>query len=189
MGKLLVVFPGVGYHCDKPLLYYGRKLAAEQGYEECRSLSYAAPVDKIRGNREKMEKTFESLYAQTVEQLQDVDWNEYDDILFISKSIGTIIATAYAKENKIKNVRQVLYTPLEDTFKVMDPEFGSDAVAFIGTADPWSHVPKVIEMAGEHGVPIHVYENVNHSLEGSDTIANLEIMRDVMAKTKEFFEV
>jgi phosphoglycolate phosphatase len=187
VGKLLVVFPGVGYHCDKPLLYYGRKAAAEFGYEECRSLSYAAPVDKIRGNREKMEKTFESLYAQTIEQLQDVNWDEYDDILFISKSIGTIIATAYAKKNKIKNVRQVLYTPLEDTFKVMSLEFGSDAVAFIGTADPWSHVPKVIEMAGEHGVAMHVYKEVNHSLEGSDTIANLEIMRDVMVKTKEFF--
>ena len=26
-GKLAVIFPGVGYHADKPLLYYGRKLA------------------------------------------------------------------------------------------------------------------------------------------------------------------
>ena len=26
-GKLAVVFPGVGYHADKPLLYYSRKLA------------------------------------------------------------------------------------------------------------------------------------------------------------------
>ena len=32
-GKLAVVFPGVGYHADKPLLYYSRKLAAQYGYE------------------------------------------------------------------------------------------------------------------------------------------------------------
>ena len=26
MKKLVVLFPGIGYHCDKPLLYYGLKL-------------------------------------------------------------------------------------------------------------------------------------------------------------------
>ena len=25
--KLVVCFPGIGYHCDKPLLYYSRRLA------------------------------------------------------------------------------------------------------------------------------------------------------------------
>lgn len=29
--KLVVCFPGIGYHCDKPLLYYSRKLAACAG--------------------------------------------------------------------------------------------------------------------------------------------------------------
>ena len=24
--KLAVIFPGIGYHTDKPLLYYGKKL-------------------------------------------------------------------------------------------------------------------------------------------------------------------
>ena len=32
MKKLAVIFPGVGYHTDKPLLYYSKKLAAESGY-------------------------------------------------------------------------------------------------------------------------------------------------------------
>ena len=28
MGKrLAVIFPGIGYHCDKPILYYSRKLS------------------------------------------------------------------------------------------------------------------------------------------------------------------
>ena len=31
--KLVVCFPGIGYHCDKPLLYYSRKLAAAAGYD------------------------------------------------------------------------------------------------------------------------------------------------------------
>ena len=31
--KIAVLFPGIGYHTDKPLLYYSRKLAMERGYE------------------------------------------------------------------------------------------------------------------------------------------------------------
>ena len=41
--KAAVFFPGIGYHCDKPLLYYSRKLAQECGYEETIALSYTYP--------------------------------------------------------------------------------------------------------------------------------------------------
>ena len=34
--KLVVCFPGIGYHCDKPLLYYGRRVAESVGYKERR---------------------------------------------------------------------------------------------------------------------------------------------------------
>ena len=39
--KLAVFFPGIGYHCDKPLLYYAKKLTQQCRYEECISLSYS----------------------------------------------------------------------------------------------------------------------------------------------------
>lgn len=31
--KLAVVFPGIGYHVDKPLLFYSKKIAASHGFE------------------------------------------------------------------------------------------------------------------------------------------------------------
>lgn len=34
MSKLAIYFPGIGYHCDKPLLYYSRSLARELGYQD-----------------------------------------------------------------------------------------------------------------------------------------------------------
>lgn len=46
------IFPGIGYHCDKPLLYYSRKLAQECGYEETIALSYTYDGGNIRGNEE-----------------------------------------------------------------------------------------------------------------------------------------
>ena len=33
MRKIAVIFPGVGYNKDKPLLYYSGKLAVKCGYE------------------------------------------------------------------------------------------------------------------------------------------------------------
>ena len=43
--KLVVCFPGIGYHCDKPLLYYSRKLAACAGYDHTLLLQYTYHKD------------------------------------------------------------------------------------------------------------------------------------------------
>ena len=94
--KIAVFFPGIGYYCDKPLLYYSRKLAQECGYEEIVTLSYTYDGGNIRGNEEKMQQAFEVLYAQAEESLSEIDFSQYDEILFVSKSVGTIIASAYA---------------------------------------------------------------------------------------------
>ena len=52
--KSAVFFPGIGYHCDKPLLYYSRKLAQECGYEETIALSYTYDGGNIRGNEARL---------------------------------------------------------------------------------------------------------------------------------------
>ena len=31
--KIAVIFPGIGYHADKPLLYYSSRVARQYGYE------------------------------------------------------------------------------------------------------------------------------------------------------------
>jgi len=46
--KLAVLFPGIGYHCDKPLLYYAAKLAKSQQYEVL-SVPYSGFPEKVRG--------------------------------------------------------------------------------------------------------------------------------------------
>lgn len=183
MKKLAIFFPGIGYHADKPLLYYSRKLAGEAGYEQI-ALKYDYQAGNIRGNKEKMEAAFHALYAQAEEQLAEVDFTPYAEVLFVSKSVGTIIASAYAQKleeaGMAADIRHILYTPLEETYTFAPKH----AVAFIGTADPWSDVPAVIQMSEAQGVPMHVYENANHSLETEDTLQNLKILQDVVEKTK-----
>lgn len=184
MSKIAVYFPGIGYHCDKPLLYYARETACETGYKNYRALSYPYMDKNIRGNEEKMRETYEALLLKAEEQLSDIVWAEYDDVLFVSKSVGTIIAASYAKKYGIACARHVLYTPLIQTFS-FEP---GDAEAFIGTADPWSNVDEIIRLSGTSRIPLNVYEGCNHSLECGDLLRNLEIIKEVMQKTKDFCE-
>ena len=182
MSKIAVYFPGIGYHCDKPLLYYSRDIAYELGYKDYRNVNYMYKAGNIRGNEEKMKEAYEALFSQTEAELADIVWSAYDDILFISKSIGTIIATSYAKKYGIKNAKHVLYTPLAQTY-----QFAPDrAIAFMGTADPWSDTDEIIRLSSANHIPLTVYEGCNHSLECDDTLKNIENLKDVMQRTMDF---
>ena len=173
--KLVVCFPGIGYHCDKPLLYYSRRLARADR-EILVQYTYQKPG--LRGNPAALRAALDALYAQTEPQLADVQWAEYDEVVFLAKSIGTAVAAAYAQRHGIA-CKQVLYTPLEMTYDFAP----QDALAFLGTADPWSDVPAVTAKAGG---TLYLYPDANHSLETDDVTKNLSISQDVMAKTRQF---
>ncbi len=182
MSKIAVYFPGIGYHCDKPLLYYSRNIACELGYINYRNVSYTYHAKNIRGNEDKMKEAYEALFSQTEAELADIVWSEYNDVLFISKSIGTIIATSYAEKYKLKSTRHILYTPLSQTY-LFAPDH---AIGFIGTADPWSDTDEIIQLSNANHIPMVIYEGCNHSLECADTLKNIENLKDIMQRTMDF---
>ena len=55
MSKIACLFPGIGYTCDKPLLYYSWKLLKGLGWEIL-PVSYSGFPDKVKGNRKKERK-------------------------------------------------------------------------------------------------------------------------------------
>ena len=59
--KLVVCFPGIGYHCDKPLLYYGRRVAGSVGYKEYKNVEYVNRIGNVKGDPVKMQAAFEEL--------------------------------------------------------------------------------------------------------------------------------
>ena len=197
MSKIAVLFPGIGYTCDKPLLYYSAKLAAEKGFEVVR-VPYGNFPSNVKGNAEKMYQSFVSAREQSEEILKDVDWSSYDEIVFFSKSVGTVVALSYASEHGI-DARQVLYTPLKETFKFPVAAAGagegaadaSDAgksrvIAFHGTGDPWAQTEDIIKICEEKGVPLYLTKDANHSLECGKAIKDIKTIRKVMRTVKEF---
>ncbi len=179
--KITVIFPGIGYHKDKPLLYYAAKLAMQQGYEVI-SIEYRDMPQKIRGNAEMMRTAAELAIAQSREVLQTIPIHADTELLFIGKSIGTI-ATAQLATELNTPIRQIWYTPLEATFSIGSE---SPCIAFIGEDDPWSDVENVKTAAETQHIPLHTYPDCNHSLECGDVMRNLAVLQDVMGKTAAF---
>lgn len=150
--KIAVLFPGIGYHCDKPLLYYSGKLAVQYQYELIK-LHYTNLSQSIP-------EAFADACAQTEQYLENIDWNQYEEILFISKSIGTAVAAAYAQKHNI-HCRNIYYTPLEQTFDFA-PQFG---LVFHGTCDSWAETVVIESKCEEPRLPLYIIEKTNHSLE------------------------
>lgn len=186
MKRIAVFFPGIGYTVDKPLIYYSRRMASALGYET-RLLPYNGFPDKVKGDRSKMEKSFEIALSQSQSMLADLDFCGYEEIIFIGKSVGTIVAAAIASQNKEKEkIRFVLYTPLEDTFSF---PLG-DAVVFTGTGDPWvgKEHSRIPELCQERGLSCYVYPKANHSLETGNIQTDLENMKQIMQQTEKFMK-
>ena len=195
MSNLVVLFPGIGYTCDRPLLYYARKVAEEAGYDKVISIPYSRVNKKgLRKDPEKMMNVFRTLYRDSTKRLEDVDWCDYDKILFISKSIGTVISCAIEndivkewnnnpdKEYALPPIKQILFTPLEETF-VYYPQ---NAMGFIGTDDPWCSYEEVIRLANKQFIALNRYPGANHSLETGDIPTDINNLNEVMSKCKYF---
>ena len=98
MSKIAVIFPGIGYHTDKPLLYYSGKLAAAAGYEIIKISYPKYDVNLKQATKEQLATFVKMCLEATTETLKDAGLGDAEDVLFISKSIGTVVAAAYAKE-------------------------------------------------------------------------------------------
>ena len=77
--NLILLFPGKGYKVTCPLLYYAYMKYERKGYE-CIEISYGDfnNIDDAKNNAEV--------------QINKLDFSNYDDVVFLSKSMGTVIA-------------------------------------------------------------------------------------------------
>ena len=177
MKKLAVIFPGVGYTCTKPLLYYTAAMAAEHDYEIIR-LDYGQDIHTFHGRTPaELEPVIKLAIKRTLPQLENVPFNDYDDIIFISKSIGTTISCQLEGALSLRGkVKQFLMTPIPSTLRYLSDING---LFFAGTADPYMPENKI--RAAARNFPEKtggIFEDCNHSLEQkNDTLGAIRNLR------------
>ena len=166
--KKAYIFPGIGYHCDKPLLYYTKKLLKDYEIIEIqfKNLDFDIQVSE------------EKAFQQAKEQMKEVD----SSTLFVSKSIGTYCAARLAKEYKIQ--KNIYFTPLEDTM----PYLKKEDLIFSGSKDQWANYDVLKKYTDSHGLFLHTVKDGNHSLETGNIIEDIENMKKIMIKVKQFIE-
>ena len=82
---IAILLPGIGYTCDKPLLYYSGKLARSLGWDVI-PVPYTGFPSKIRGDRERMKHSFDIALRQTENMLKAVEWQQYDPVLLFPRA-------------------------------------------------------------------------------------------------------
>ena len=127
-----------------------------------------------------MHQAFLLALEQAESILSSIDWRAYDDILFIGKSVGTVVAGAYAEKYQI-SARLVLLTPVMETFNFIR----GSAIAFHGTADPWARTEDVIRKC-EGTIPLYLTEEANHSLETGNVEKDIGTLLETMRTIKEY---
>ena len=180
MKKLAVLFPGIGYTCAKPLLYYTASAASDRGYEIIR-LDYGQDIHSFPGRTSlELEPVTSLALKRSIRTLENINFSEYEKIIFISKSIGTVVACEAEKILGLKGkVHHFLLTPIPATMPYLK---NANGVFFSGTADPY--IPeKAIRQAGRlyPEKTGGIFEGCNHSLEKKgDTMGNLQKLQKVI---------
>ncbi len=178
--RLAVIIPGIGYTKDKPILYYSSKLLRESGYEILNVFFSGMPENIMKDDSLKL-LAVKLAYEQMTEQLSDVKFSEYEEVVFVGKSLGTIAAAKYVSDNGV-NAKQIWYTPLEKTFSYNS----KNVLAFIGNADPWSDIDVIRSEAERCGTSLVEYEACNHSLESGDILRDITTLEDSLRKVWDF---
>lgn len=178
--KIAVIFPGIGYHTDKPLLYYSKKIALSHDYR-IKDVPYGNFPSGVKGNKDKMAACFLDALRQCEDLLQDVDFSQYTEILFLSKSIGTAIASAYGQKHGLKT-KNVYFTPVGESFRFME----QPGIVFHGTADGWVDTETVITECKVRNLPLHIIKSANHSLETGDWKQDITNLKSVLTSVDRY---
>ena len=179
MSKKAVIFPGIGYHKDKPLLYYSIHIAKAYGYSvECVDFSSISWDKKDLNDPVRMKEIFDQAMELAGSQLGGT---KDDEVLFISKSIGTVVAACFAREKGI-DAKQIYFSPL-----VHFGMYASDeGIAFYGDADPLADADEIEKICADKKIAAYRISGGNHSLETGDTDIDLKNLSMIMDRVKEY---
>lgn len=154
MKKLVVIFPGAGYGLDCPLLYYADFLFETYGYERVH-MKYQ---DILSCKDIVLEDKIKTLREYTWNQVKDIDFNIYQDVIFLSKSIGAIEAGVLSEKLGI-SVKHIFLTPVEEAILYLK----TDSVVVIGKNDKACEIYK--NTCEEENIKALYIEHADHSLE------------------------
>lgn len=183
--KLAVFFPGRRYGVDCPLLYYSDFICKGREYETI-YLHYA--VHREENSKATIYEDIENAWEYVQARLKKVPVWEYESIVFVSKSIGTVLASMAQADLNVQ-VRHLYFTPLEPTLpyftekRMNKPE---DNLVIAGTKDPFLEAEKLKKVCCSENIKLLLFQGLGHSMETEEIMGTIEIIKKIMEEVQRF---
>lgn len=154
MNTLKIFFPGRRYSVDRSYLYFLDKyIDGESIYLEYDFKRWSNPSLSLEDN-------IKIAYEVALKKLENIDFSKYNEIIFIAKSVGTVVAAKLRNELRLFRARLILLTPLTETIPFLRQ------TDFIVTSFKDEYIDASVLKENENRFPfLTIYKDVRHSLE------------------------
>ncbi|WP_373232234.1 alpha/beta hydrolase [Cohnella sp.] len=164
--RLVVLFPGKNYPCEKPSLHYAGTSAIQCGFD-LMVLEYGYQAARTNLDINDLPRVIEEIEDSIQRIISD-----YDHVIFISKSLGTIVAGEVHKRLEIP-IKHIYLTPLNDTIQYIN---SSDGLVIYGTKDELFNNEMANQIFMTNNRKVIEIPNANHSLETDNVEESIEIL-------------
>lgn len=174
--KVAVFFPGTGYTCDRPLLRRCALRYAELGYQLIKLNHDGIDFRSM----ERVEDALDAARLRVTEQVKDIDFSQYGDVVFVAKSLGTAVAP-WLDEKMNAKARHLFLTPIPPALPFLS---GPDRViaAVIGSEDPHLSAETLQHHCEQRSIPYMIIPGVGHNLEyPDDSQQNEKVLEQITA--------
>lgn len=164
---IVISFTGVR-GTEIPLLYYAARFYEDLGFEKILINCFMAN-----------ESDYEIVYDASRRAVEGLNLGEYENIIFVGKSIGTVIACRIKDELNI-SAELILFTPIEETLPYIKSSNDIILVA-AGNQDRWLDSEKLVSRCIAENVKYYIEDGVGHSMEVmNDLKKNLSVVSNII---------
>ena len=180
---LAVLLPGIGYTLERPLLDYSKKLCKELGYDVL-GLEYGFQLAGKEFEKEKINIIVDETYKLLKMSLD----SKYKKIIFIGKSLGTIIqiylANKLVEEGYKFDFTNIYLTPVNFT---AESGVKKGSLVITGTNDPLINEESIKKIEDVSKVEVVKVDGADHSMNAfHDVVKSSEILTYIIKKEKEY---
>jgi phosphoglycolate phosphatase len=166
---ITILFTGIR-GTEIPLLYYASKYYEDKGFEKL-----------LINCHMNSESDFDKTYEKAKEIIKGMDLSEYEKVILIAKSVGTVISCKIKEELNLK-ADLILFTPLEQTLPYIGKDNNIILVA-AGDQDKFLQSEKLVDRCEAEKVNYYIEKGVGHRMEVTNDLSRcLEVVGNVLGR-------
>jgi predicted alpha/beta-hydrolase family hydrolase len=189
--SLAILFPGIGYNNDMPLLYYPTELMSQKNIDILRVDYRYNDNEKFRNTTYEEKK--EWIRADAIASVENIlKKKEFKKIIIVCKSIGTIAGIEILSAiDRLQHAEIIWLTPLCQNEEIVNSLYTitNRSLIVIGTGDQCFVKQNVDKLQEKENYDVMEIPDADHSLEiKGDTIKSVQLMKDILKRMQEFID-